>query len=102
MFAESDLTQPVVLLTIVSEEVLKDSIIGLLKNLKVRGYTLCQVVAEDRYGQTMGSVPGDGTNVEIKALMSREISEVVLHTLKTHRGEHAVIAYRQEVEALTD
>lgn len=96
----SDLTQPAVLLTIVSEAILKDSLLALLKNLKVRGYTVHHVEAQDSYGTLMGNTPGDTTNIEIRAIVTREISDVVLHTLQKHRGDHPVLAYRQEVETL--
>ena len=102
MLANTDLVKPAVLLTIVCEAVLRDSIIGLLKTLKVRGYTISQVEAEDSYGRLMGTALGDNTNIEIKTIVSLEISDVVLHTLQKHRGEHPVIVYRQNIETLVD
>lgn len=102
MFSETNgLAQPAVLLTIACEEVLKDSLLSLLKNLKVRSYTIAYVEAADRYGVALGN-PLSPSNTEIKAIVSREVSDVVLHTLRTHLSEHPIVAYRQEVEALMD
>ena len=95
-----------VLVTIVSEEVLKESIISLLRNLKVRGLTVSRVEAEDAFGRSMGTgtteASPESRNVEIKILVPAEVSDVILHTLHKYRGEHAIIAYRYNVEAIPD
>lgn len=101
-FTESDLVEPAVLLTVVCEVVLKDPIVGLLKNLKVKGYTMRPVSGEDKLGQPMQWREGEATHVEIAAVMTKEVSDVVLHALKTHRGDHTILMYRQNVEALLD
>jgi hypothetical protein len=98
--------QPMVLVTIVSEEVLKESIISLLRNLKAQGFTVSRVEAEDRFGHPIGSsttaAAPENRNVEIKVLVSAEVSDVILHTLHKYRGEHTIIAYRYNVEAIPD
>jgi hypothetical protein len=103
MFSETNgLAEPAVLLTIACEEILKDSILSLLKSLKVRSYTVSRVEASDRYGTHMGDTTDPSNNSEIKAIVSREISDVVFHTLQKHLSDHPVIAYRHEVEALVN
>ncbi|NJN86937.1 MAG: hypothetical protein HC881_12375 [Leptolyngbyaceae cyanobacterium SL_7_1] len=103
MFSETNgLAEPAVLLTIACEEVVKDSILGLLKNLQVQSYTVTRVAATDRYGTSMGEATGATDNSEIKAIVSREVSDVVLHTLQKYLSDRPIIAYRQEIEALVN
>ncbi len=100
MFTETSLAQPSVLLTVVCETTLKDNMLKLYKNLKVRGYTITSLAAaEDCYGTTMGS-DVEHSIIEIKALVSKEISDVVMHTLRLHRGDNPVIVYRHDVETM--
>lgn len=102
MFAQSNIAEPAVLLIIVCEEILLESLLNLLKNLKVRGYTIARVAAQDRLGQVIGNGTDDFTNVEIKAIATKEVSEVVMHTLQKHRGDHRVLVYRQDIEVMVD
>ncbi|MBV9387063.1 MAG: hypothetical protein JOZ78_11615 [Chroococcidiopsidaceae cyanobacterium CP_BM_ER_R8_30] len=92
--------QPAVLLTIIAESVLQDRLIHLLKGHNVSGYTIAQVQGEGGHGRRFGDIAGYKTNVEIKTVMSREVSDAVLLELKAHQDQHAMIAFRQNVEAL--
>lgn len=94
--------QPAVLLTIISETVLKDKIVKLLKQQAITGYTINQVQGEGSHGKRMGDIPGYNTNFELKTIVSTETSDVILRLLKEEKGNHALLAYRQDVEALTD
>ncbi|MCU0569153.1 MAG: hypothetical protein MUF49_21585 [Oculatellaceae cyanobacterium Prado106] len=119
--ALDDLVQPAVLVTIICEPLLQESIVGFLKNLKVKGYTVSQVAGEGRYepqdlpqsvaksestsGETdaaVGVATLRETTVEIRVLMSKEISNVVLYALKEQQRHFAIVAYRQTVEALAE
>lgn len=112
-----ELVQPAVLVTIICETVLKDSLIIFLKNLKVKGYTVSQVEGEGRF-ESFREVSGDNelenelesrnelivahveTQVEVRALVSKDLSNVILHALKEQQKNFAIMAYRQTVEAL--
>jgi hypothetical protein len=100
LFGNEGPAQPAVLVTIICEAVLRDSVLMLLKGLKIKGHIINHVAAEDQRGMILGSSPDDMTNVEIRAIAPREVSEVIFHTLQKHRGDHAVIVYRQDIEAL--
>jgi hypothetical protein len=106
-----ELVQPAYLVTIICEAILKDSVVGLLKNLKVQGYTVAEVAGEGRFLSFADASPdaspdakSDSTpvalQVEIRALVSKDLSQVILHTLKEPQQEFMIMAYRQTVEAL--
>jgi hypothetical protein len=92
--------QPAVLLTIIGETVLQGSIVELLKSYSVKGYTIHQVQGEGGHGKRFGDIAGYNTNIEIKTIVSQEISHGILVALKEHQGKHALIAFRHDVEAL--
>jgi nitrogen regulatory protein PII len=106
-----ELVQPAFLVTIVCEAVLKDSVVGLLKNLKVQGYTVTDVAGRGRYGsfdnadddavaQEIARMTEVELEVEIRALVSKDLSSVILHALKEQQKNFTIMAYRQTVEAL--
>ncbi|MFY7932590.1 MAG: hypothetical protein ACOVO7_08165, partial [Microcystis aeruginosa] len=41
------------------------------------------------------------TNIEIKTVVSQEVSEAIFSGLVEYQANHALIAFRQNVEALT-
>jgi nitrogen regulatory protein PII len=107
-----ELVQPAVLVTIICETVLRDSVVGLLKNLKVKGYTVTEAKGEGRY-EALPDASIDSeiaeatlvasvieTQVEVRALVSKDLSNVILHALKEQQKNFAIMAYRQTVEAL--
>lgn len=105
-FDQFSLVEPAFLVTIVSEVVLKDSIVTLLKNLKVKSYVVNEVEGGGRYiprsadpdAETEGN-PSE-PQVEIRAIVSEELSNVILYALKEQQQDFAIFAYRQKVEAL--
>ncbi len=97
---EADLVKPAILLTIIGETVLKDAIINLLKSYDVSGYTITQVQGEGSHGKRMGDMAGYNTNLEIKTILSLEVSDAILQSIKEYQGKHALIAFRSHVEAL--
>ncbi|HEY9643396.1 MAG TPA: hypothetical protein V6C57_23100 [Coleofasciculaceae cyanobacterium] len=113
-FEQISLVQPATLVTIVTEAVLRDSIIALLKSLKVKGYTVTEVQGEGRCPRLVDASPTPDaetdaetrvqihveTPLEIRAIVSPDLSNVILYALKEHQHEFAIVAYRQSVEAL--
>ena len=113
-FEQTSLVEPATLVTIVTEAVLQDSLVTLLKNLKVKGYTITPVRGESRYSRLIEATAETGgetatetrveigveTNVEIRAVVSQETSNVILYALKEHQHQFAIVAYRQAIEAL--
>ncbi|GAB4378386.1 MAG: hypothetical protein Kow00121_30090 [Elainellaceae cyanobacterium] len=106
-FDQFSLVEPAFLLTIVSEAVLKDSIITLLKNLKVASYTVSEVQGEGRQMRRSANPEAEESlsnmvaiTVEIRAIVSQELSNVILYALKEQQREFVIYAYRQQVEAL--
>lgn len=91
--------QPAVLITIIGETVLKDRIVKLLKSHNVTGYTINQVQGEGGHGRRLSDLAGYNTNIEIKTIVSLEESDIILGALKEERGKHALIAFRQNIEA---
>lgn len=101
MPSEASSIKSVTLLTIIAETVLKDPIVKLLKNYEVSGYTINQVQGEGSHGRRLGDIAGYNTNIEIKTLVSLEVSDAILESIKDYQGNHAILAFRQNVEALT-
>lgn len=100
MSREASLVEPAILITIIGESVLKESIIQMLKSFDISGYTLNQVQGEGSHGKRMGDISGYNTNIEIKTIVPKEVSDEIFTILKEHKGRHAFIAFRQQVEAL--
>ncbi|WP_416667532.1 P-II family nitrogen regulator [Egbenema bharatensis] len=100
------LVEPAYLVTVISESVLKDSLIMLLKDLKVRSYTVSEVQGEGRYMRRSADPETSSsfveTGLEIRAIVSQELSQVILHVLKEQQTDFAIFAYRQPIEALID
>jgi nitrogen regulatory protein PII len=90
-----------VLVVIIGETVLQDRIIKLLQNLGVTGYTISQAQGAGRHGSRKGDMVGYNTNIEIKTVVSQEMSESIFASLAEYQSNHALIAFRQNVEALT-
>ncbi len=100
MSLEADLVKPAVLLTIIGETVLKEAIVNLLKSYGVNGYTITQVQGEGSHGRRMGDMAGYNTNIEIKTILSIEVSNDILRSIKDYQGKQAVIAFRSNIETL--
>jgi nitrogen regulatory protein PII len=90
-----------VLVTIIGETVLQDRIIKLLQDLGVTGYTISQAQGAGRHGSRRGDMVGYNTNIEIKTIVPQEVSESIFSGLAEYQSNHALIAFRQNVEALT-
>ncbi|NCR20198.1 MAG: hypothetical protein GPJ22_25010 [Microcystis aeruginosa LL13-03] len=93
--------KPAVLVVIIGETVLQDRMIKLLQELGVTGYTLSQAQGAGRHGSRQGDMVGYNTNIEIKTVVSQEVSEAIFSGLVEYQANHALIAFRQNVEALS-
>jgi hypothetical protein len=102
MSAEGITIKPAVLITIIGESVLRDRLVKLLKSKEVTGYTISQVQGEGGHGRRTGDIAGYNTNIEIKTLVPPEVSDEILRALPDIRNGHALIAFRQDVEALSN
>lgn len=115
-FEDYSLTQPAVLVTVLTEAILRSSIEKLLKSLKVYGYSVSEVdgVAKRVRKFSSPSQP-DGemaleteienyttASIEIRAVVSPELSNVILFALKEQQREFSIVVYRQKVEALIE
>ena len=101
MSTSSRSPQTAVLVVIIGETVLQDRLIQLLQDLGVTGYTLSQVQGAGRHGNRQGDMVGYNTNVEIKTIVSQSVSNAIYAGLVEYQENHALIAFRQNVEALT-
>ncbi|MGL5794512.1 MAG: P-II family nitrogen regulator [Waterburya sp.] len=91
-----------ILVTIVCEAVLQDRLIKLLITSGVSGYTLIPAQGAGSHGKRMGDMAGYNTNIEVKTIVTPEVSDQLLEDLKPFQGTHALIAFRQSVEGLFD
>ena len=91
-----------VLVTVIGEAVLQDRLIRLLTNLGVSGYTIVPAKGPGSHGRRMGDIAGYNTNIEIKTVITSELSDQLLEDLKPFQSTHALIAFRQTVDGLFD
>jgi Protein of unknown function (DUF3240) len=91
-----------ILVTIISEAVLQDRLIHLLTKLDVSGYTIIPAQGAGSHGKRMGDIAGYNTNIEVKTIVTSEISDQLLEELKPFQASHALVAFRQKVEGMFD
>lgn len=92
-----------ILVTIICEAVLQDRLIKLLITLGVSGYTIIPVQGAGSHGKRTGDMmAGYNTNIEVKTIVTPEVSDQLLEDLKQFPANHALIAFRQNVEGLFD
>lgn len=100
MSTEAIPVKPAVLITIIGESVLKERLIKLLRSKGVTGYTINDVLGEGGHGRRMGDIVGYNTNIEMKTVVSSEVSDEIFQTLVEMQNGHALIAFRHDVEVL--
>jgi len=113
-FEDYSLTQPAMLVTIITEAALQASLEKLLKNLKVYGYSVSAVPGAVKRLRQFGQLTPEESpaetevedyriaNLEIRAVVSPELSNVILYALKEQRQQFPVLVYRQKVDALVE
>lgn len=90
------------LVTIIGEAVLQDRLINLLTKLGVSGYTIIPAQGAGSHGRRIADIAGYNTNVEIKTIVTSEVSDKLFEDLKPFQATHALIAFRQAVEGVFD
>ncbi|MFE4107211.1 P-II family nitrogen regulator [Almyronema epifaneia] len=98
-------TKKAVLVTIIGESVLQDRLRQLMKTLGVSGYTFTLAQGVGSHGvrvSDVSDIAGYKTNLELKTVVSEEVSDQILTEIKTYQAKYALIAFRQPVEALLD
>ncbi len=90
------------LVTIIGEAVLQDRLIQFLSNLNVSGYTITPAQGAGSHGKRMGDIAGYNTNIEVKTIVTSEMSDQLRSDLQPLQTAHALIAFRQIVEGLFD
>ena len=89
------------LVTIVCEAVLQERLIKLLITLGVSGYTIVPVQGAGSHGKRTGDMMAVyNTNIEVKTIVTPEISEQLLEKLQQFPKTYALIAFRENVEGL--
>ena len=91
-----------VLVTVVCEAVLQDRLIQLLITLGVSGYTIVPVQGAGSHGKRTGDMAGYNTNIEVKTIVTPEVSDRLLEKLQQFPETYALIAFRENVEGLFD
>lgn len=85
--------------TVVSERLLKDDLIDLLKKAGATGFTLTAVQGEGSRGVRAGE--WEGRNVQFETLVSHEVADRILDDLNGRFFENfAVVAWVTEVTVL--
>jgi hypothetical protein len=118
-FDTDPLIEPAILITIVTEAVLQESVLNLFQRLKVRGYAISPAqgrcyprlnqklidsapVASEESEGVAAVESGIATQIEIRAIASKEVANVIFYVLKEQQRDFAILAYRQQVEALSE
>lgn len=90
------------LLTIIGEAMLQDRLILLLTQANVSGYTIVPAQGAGSHGKRMGDIAGYNTNIEIKTIVTAELSDKLFKLLTPLQERNALIVFRQTVEGLFD
>ena len=125
-FEDYSLTQPAMLVTIITEAALQASLEKLLKSLKVYGYSVSAVPGLVKRSRQVGIAFGRqseeqtpetsasdaevteaienymAADLEIRAVVSPELSNVILFALKEQQRQFPVLVYRQKVDAMVE
>ena len=87
------------LITIVSERILRDEILSLVKELGAKGYTLTDVTGEGSRG--IRASDWEGKNVKIEMVVNKEVGNSIIEAVSERYFEHyAVIVYAQTVQVV--
>jgi hypothetical protein len=108
-FNDSSLTQPAVLVTILTESVLRESLEKLLQSIKVYGYSSNEMPGAIKRMRQFGSISTETevetyitVDLEMRVVVSAELANVIFYTLKEYRREFALFIYQQKIEALLE
>lgn len=92
-------TTQVRLVTIVAEAVLEASILALLREHGVSGYTITDARGQGSRGRRTGEIPGE--NVRIETLVSADTAKTLMHEVAERWFEdYAVVAWIGDVDVV--
>lgn len=87
------------LVTIVSERILRDDIIELIKEKGAKGYTLIDVKGEGSRGTRVSDF--EGNNVKIETVVGRDIGNRIIDSIsESYFENYAVITYATPVKVV--
>ncbi len=94
-------THTLVLLTIVSESLLKERLIHEIRKAGAKGFTISEVAGEGSRQRRVSEILGD--NIKIEVIAKQEIADEILDVLQMHFfPSYAVIAYLSEVHVVRE
>ncbi len=92
-------TTQVRLVTIVAEAVLEASILALLREHGVSGYTISDARGQGSRGRRTGEIPGE--NVRVETLVSADTAKALLDEVsKRWFEDYAIVAWIGDVEVV--
>ena len=91
-----------VLVTIICEAVFQRRLIDFLKKIGASGYTLTSATGAGTHGERMGDIEGFNKNIEVKTIVTADISDQILEELRPFRDTHALTVFRQTVDGFFD
>jgi len=92
-------TTNLILLTIIAEDELESRIIGDLKKLGVRGYTICPVRGEGHHG--LRASQWEGENIKIEVIVDSALADSISeHISSAYFPNFATILYLLPVQVL--
>jgi nitrogen regulatory protein PII len=87
------------LVTIITERLLRDDIIDIIKGLGVTGYTLSDTTGEGSRG--IRASDWEGKNVKIEVIVTEERADKIIEKISGDYFEnYAVVAYTQQVKVV--
>ena len=87
------------IVTIVSERILRDEIIELIKEAGAKGHTITDTTGEGSRGTRVSDF--EGKNVKIETVVSREVGNKIIDEVSEHYFEnYAVIVYAHPVKVV--
>lgn len=90
---------PVRLVTIVAEAVLQASIVALLKEVGVAGYTIVEAAGEGSRGRRTGEIPGD--NVRVETLVAPDTADHLMAAVADRWfADYAIVAWVVDAEVV--
>jgi nitrogen regulatory protein P-II 2 len=92
-------TQPVTLLTIVAEHVLRERLIAEVQKAGARGYTVYEVEGEGSRHRRVSEVLG--ANIKLEVIVGQDVAERLLGVLaRDYFPQFAVIAYTSTIHVI--
>jgi nitrogen regulatory protein P-II 2 len=93
------MTTPLILVTIISESLLKDKIIGILRRQGATGHTITNTHGEGSRGHH--PTDWEGPNLKFESIVTPEVAAAIIDAVSDRYFEdHSVIAWTTEVNVV--